>query len=820
MTGPESSPHARYVRFIARRAWIILGVAFVITAGGFSLVRKLELRAAFSELLPSDDPGVKTMERTQARMGDLSLLLVGIRSPDRAANLRYAAAVTERLLRLPKSVCEIATYHLRDLKDFFEANKWMYIGEPDLENIRDRLKREIAKQKNPLLLDLGDDEANESPAAMKDRLTKQDRLGGKFPGGYFSNADGTYVWVAALTPSGQFGEHAGSDLLKGAEKILTEIKPATFHAQMVAQAAGPIVSLVENREAIERDIMWVTITCAVLVALVIGLYFGRKRAIPLATIPAIAGTIMAFATARVVFGYVNSSTAFLGSIILGNGINYAIILISRYFENRGAGQIPQEALTGAIKGVFRGTLVACVCASGAYASLMLTSFRGFYQFGVMGAVGVVFCWIGTFTILPALIVLVDTQAEQQHRRPPLHFGALGRLLVRRARWALAISVLVTIGTSYGLLHFLDDPFEYSFGKLSARIERTESAEQFNESHESLFGRWPSPSIVLADNVNEVESIKTALRRQDEAAPGDPVVGRIVTINDVLPGTPEVQRRKLLLLDQIRKLARDKTLDALTEEERKPLRELEVPDGLRVLEAKELPPLVRRPFTEVDGTIGRVVLAYPPEEGISVWNGKSLLRIANVMQRIELLPEHKVIETSGSAVVFASMIRSILRDGPRATVASLFMVVALAFLVMRPVRASAIALSSLLVGVVWMVGFAGLVGIAGLAEVKITFLNFIALPITFGVGVEYALNVVARDQEAGDMEQAIASTGGAVALCSLTTIIGYGSLLAARNRALQGFGAMAILGEVACLAAAIVALPAVVLWRRQRRAGKI
>lgn len=818
MNGPALSPYARYVRFVVRRAWIILGVAFLVTAGGFSLVRKLELRAAFSELLPSDDPGVRTLERTQARMGDLSLLLIGIRSPDRAANLRYAEAVTERLRGLPKSVCEIATYHLRDLKDFFEANKWLYISEPDLQTIRDRLKREIAKRKNPLLLDLGDDEGEESPAAIKDRLTKQDRLGGKFPGGYFSNADGSYVWVAALTPSGQFGEHSGSDLLLGAKQILADLKAETFHPQMASQVAGPIVSLVENREAIESDILWVTITCAVLVALVIGLYFRRKKAIPLVTIPAIAGTLMAFATAQVVFGYVNSSTAFLGSIILGNGINYAIILISRYFENRGAAQDPQDALAGAIKGVFRGTLVACVCASGAYASLMLTSFRGFYQFGVMGAVGVVFCWIGTFTILPALIVLVDTQAKEQHnRKPPLNFGALGRWLVRRVRWALAISVAVTVGTSFGLVHFLDDPFEYSFGKLSARITRTASAQQFNESHESLFGRWPSPSIVLADRVDEVESIKTALRRQDEMAPGDPVVGRIVTINDVLPGTPEVQIRKLALLDQIRKLARDKTLDALTEEERKPLRELEVPEGLRVLEAKELPPLVRRPFTEVDGTIGRVVLAYPPEEGISVWNGKSLLRIAAVMQRIELLPENKVIETSGSAVVFASMIRSILRDGPRATVASLLMVMVLAFLVMRPVRASAIALASLVVGVVWMVGFAGLVGIAGLAEVKITFLNFIALPITFGVGIEYALNVVARDQESGDMELAIASTGGAVALCSLTTIIGYGSLLAASNRALQGFGAMAILGEVACLAVAIVALPAVVLWRRQRRA---
>jgi predicted RND superfamily exporter protein len=47
-------------------------------------------------------------------------------------------------------------------------------------------------------------------------------------------------------------------------------------------------------------------------------------------------------------------------------------------------------------------------------------------------------------------------------------------------------------------------------------------------------------------------------------------------------------------------------------------------------------------------------------------------------------------------------------------------------------------------------------------------------------------------------------------------VGYGSLLAARNRALQGFGVMAILGELACITAAILALPAMILWMERRR----
>ena len=51
------------------------------------------------------------------------------------------------------------------------------------------------------------------------------------------------------------------------------------------------------------------------------------------------------------------------------------------------------------------------------------------------------------------------------------------------------------------------------------------------------------------------------------------------------------------------------------------------------------------------------------------------------------------------------------------------------------------------------------------------------------------------------------------LCSLTTIIGYSSLLLAKNHALFLFGAVAVIGEMCCLFAALLALPAVLLtWR--------
>jgi predicted RND superfamily exporter protein len=85
-------------------------------------------------------------------------------------------------------------------------------------------------------------------------------------------------------------------------------------------------------------------------------------------------------------------------------------------------------------------------------------------------------------------------------------------------------------------------------------------------------------------------------------------------------------------------------------------------------------------------------------------------------------------------------------------------------------------------------------------------------------VDYAVNVMARYRQTGsvDVIEAIRSTGGAVAVCSLTTIIGYGSLLLAKNQALFSFGLVAVLGEITCLVSAVVVLPAVLAVRSRPR----
>jgi len=187
-----------------------------------------------------------------------------------------------------------------------------------------------------------------------------------------------------------------------------------------------------------------------------------------------------------------------------------------------------------------------------------------------------------------------------------------------------------------------------------------------------------------------------------------------------------------------------------------------------------------------------------------------VRIADLIGEIPL-DDGTVVRSSGHAVIFAAMIRSIVHDAPLATGASILAVSLLVIALARSRVGAALVIGTLIAGVLWMLGTAAWVG------VRTNFLNFIALPITFGIGVDYGINIYLRYrlEGRGRVGRAVRATGGAVALCSLTTVIGYAALLVADNQALRSFGEMAILGEVACLSAAIVGMPAFLVWRERR-----
>jgi predicted RND superfamily exporter protein len=257
------------------------------------------------------------------------------------------------------------------------------------------------------------------------------------------------------------------------------------------------------------------------------------------------------------------------------------------------------------------------------------------------------------------------------------------------------------------------------------------------------------------------------------------------------------------------------MESLSPDERKRVEDMMPPEDLAVVERKDVPPLLRRRFEEWNGTVGTLFyIQYKPNTSWS--DGHTVLRIAKASDNIRL-DSGVVVQTASRPTIYAEMIRSLEHDGPLATVASFLAVIVVVFLATHQLRGAVAVLLSLLMGVLCTIGMAAHL------DVKLNFLNFVALPITFGIGCEYPFNIFDRTRLlGGDVEKAVLRSGGAVVLCSYTTIIGYGSLLVSDNQALQSFGYLAVAGEVACIVMAMLFLPSLLhlILPNKGRAAKV
>jgi predicted RND superfamily exporter protein len=267
---------------------------------------------------------------------------------------------------------------------------------------------------------------------------------------------------------------------------------------------------------------------------------------------------------------------------------------------------------------------------------------------------------------------------------------------------------------------------------------------------------------------------------------------------------------LAVLDRIRDRLTPFVMSKVSDEERERLEEMKPPERLHPIEAKELPPLIRRRFEENNGRLGTLMyIKY--KFGVSFSDGRTLLRMAKTTDNVRL-PDGAVVQTASRSTIFAEMIRSMERDGPLATTVSFIAVMVVVILATHSRSGTFAVLLSLLMGVTCMLGT------AAITDTKLNFFNFISLPITFGIGCEYPFNVFDRTRLLkGDVASAVARTGGAVALCSYTTTIGYGSMLFSDNQALQSFGRLAMVGEIACVTMALLFLPSLLHLLLGRRA---
>ena len=852
----ESSRLAALARMQLGRPWLFLAFAAVLVSASVVLALRLRVQPGFEALLPASRPSVIELDRVKAKTSGVSAVFILFEGDDTKALRACADATVKEAAALGHPWVGSAESGVHEALAFLEPRAGLFAELEELESLHkdvlDRYDYEVGKVTGASLDDDDDDDDEDADTgdaasaasakggndaggakdgvppkldaeSIKKRFGLERLDGERFPDGYYQSKDGKAVVVAIRSAVMGTDYEAGREALRRIRDAVERVNPKSHHPSVRYSFAGDLVTAIAEYSAISGDLTDVGILGASLLVTVVFLFYLRVRTLVAMLLTIAIGVAATFGATELLIGELNMATGFLFTIVAGNGINSGIIFMARYLEMRRAKEPVPAAIRAAHADTWLPTLTAALAASAAYASLAVTEFRGFRDFGVIGGIGMALTWLCTYAFLPPILIVTERVLPLDDR--PGLFGLLPKgaargtrfgepfafLVARMPRVATVAGLALTVLGAFATARWVQrDPMEYDMRNL--RTDLTARAEEIRTriKSEEITGHIGADGMaILVDRVEQVPMLTAALEKRRDAAPADAKpFKRIHSLADFVATD---QAKKLPLLADIKdRVVRAKKRGIVSDADWNELARYLPPDSVAPYTMAELPEGVARPFTERDGTRGRIVFISPLDSNV-VDDAHYLLRWADSYRHTELA-DGSVVVGSGRAVIYADIWAAVISDVPRAVAVSLVLTLLVVALCFRQGFASAAVMLSLVAGVSWMTGLLATTG------VRLNFLNFIALPITFGIGVDYAVNVMQRyvKEGPGGMLTAVRETGGAVVLCSLTTLLGYLALLGSVNYAVRGLGVAAVLGELTCLVAAVVVLPGAISWRDRRR----
>jgi len=828
---------ARLARLQIERPLLPLLVALTLTAVAVFFALRLTVHTGFASLLPETRPSVKELDRVAAKTAGVSTLFVvlegGPSTPTDALRKAADALVPAVEAVGPPWVGSVES-GVHEARAFLSPRAGLFAEQAELEKLRDDIEERYAYEVNKATGNLLDED-DPPPPLDAENIKKRFRLGDeasadRFPDGYYQSKDGKTLVVAIRSKVIGSDFSRGTEALRRIREAVEGLDPRSFHPEIRYAFGGDLQTAISEYKAINEDLTDVGFFGAALIAGVVFLYYLRLRTLFAMLLSIAIGVAWTFGVTQLTIGHLNMATGFLFTIVAGNGINFSIIFMARYLEARRAQSPLDEALALARRETWLPTLTAACAAGAAYGSLAVTEFRGFRDFGLIGGVGMLLCWAATFLALPSIltymerIMPLDRESKgllgriQRATQAGIAFGKPFAAIAPRAPRALTLLgvAVAIVGAVFTVRYVKSDPMEYDMKKLRTDVTKRAEEMRITALGEDITGYVGADGMaILVDRPDQVEPLRKALYARRDAAPeGEKPFEGVHALQDFVPAG---QEEKIPVLFEIKKrILKARRRGVIADADWKGIEEILPPDDLAPFVMADLPAGLARPFTETDGTRGRIVYI-SPTSGDLVDDAHYLFRWADAYRRTEL-PDGSVILGSGRAVIYADMWAAVIDDVPPAVLFSLVATILAVLLAFRRGRPSLYVLFALLVGVGWMA--LALV----LLRVKLNFLNFIALPITFGIGVDYAVNIVQRyaREGTGGAIAAVRETGGAVVLCSMTTILGYVALVRSNNHAVRSMGVAAVIGEIACLFAAVIVLPAALVWmdaRRTRQASR-
>ncbi|RMF07990.1 MAG: multidrug RND transporter [Candidatus Neomarinimicrobiota bacterium] len=214
----------------------------------------------------------------------------------------------------------------------------------------------------------------------------------------------------------------------------------------------------------------------------------------------------------------------------------------------------------------------------------------------------------------------------------------------------------------------------------------------------------------------------------------------------------------------------------------------------------LPESIRNQFVGKSGK-DFLITVFPKN---NVWELRFLKHLSQDLE--QLSPR-----ATGMPPVFYRLMGYIAVDGRRSSLLAVLLIFLLLIVDFGSWRKALLALSPLLVGMIWMVGTMELVGY------QLTLLNIMALPLIIGIGIDDGVHIVHRyNVEGNDAHRGVfASTGRAILLTSLTTMIGFGSFRYAAYRGMGSMGMALFIGVGTCFVATVWLIPVLMGWWQRR-----
>lgn len=800
---------AKIGRLVHRHAkWIALSLALSIIPAGW-IATQLEIHASFLDLLPEDEAPVRQLHEVLGHARSTSDIVVAVSTRDREVAERFALALIEELGRDP----QIHGIGGHIDVEWFRDHQLLFAETSELEDLVQRteqaIDREVLRQSG-FYVDLEEEDEESTSELLREVEESEERTEREE---WVVTRDGDYIAVWAFF-SGNTGDLAfGRDAWGRVRATVDRLRDGErFPSDLEVRYAGGIPSRVEDERALVADLQLAGAVGFFAVVLLIVAALRSPRALVLLAVPLFVGLVWTFAFARVAIGHLNIISGFLFSILSGLGIEYGIHLLHRYRELREEGLALEPAIERLVAVTGRALLSGSITNASVFAVIAAAQFRGFSEFGLIAAVGLLITLVVTLLGLPALLVLGE-RLRPMRPRPRTEAEHAPIRVPSALRWVIVIAIPVASIVSAVAIAQGAVRFDGNWRVLAGESDATRFGEYLRHQLAGTYDAaliWVPDDEDLDDLQRVVEEVRVA--REARGLPFDVV--EVVTLADVFPSAEAQARRAELArelgvqLERIRPSALDDAgRTRLTDAQR-------MVSMSQPFAVDDLPYWVVGHLLTSDGR-GSIAHVRARESD----DADTAVLVAWAAQAREI---SSALADAGVEAYMLSenwiageIFQRIEHDGSFLLVGTLAAVLLVLLLDFRRFFAALSVLGSVLLGVLVIAGGMWLSG------VHLNFMNAAILPVCVGISLDNAIHVYHRWREGGrgSIPSVLRHTTAANALASTTNLLGFAALALTHHQGLRSVAYLAMIGVGATYVSTTVWFPMVLETLDRRRGGK-